>query len=104
MEAYLHGKPAFVAKCSRLVKTKAFDNFIIFVVCTRLAKLPFSRVQVRMLWDLCAKRGVLGTCCPQYLSVVGVRPFAVAGGVQHGDACHGLLHDPRLYRQHPLHS
>jgi hypothetical protein len=36
VEAYLHGKPAFVAKCSRLVKTKAFDNFIIFVVCTRL--------------------------------------------------------------------
>lgn len=32
VEAYLDGKPAFVAKCSRLVKTTAFDNFIIFVV------------------------------------------------------------------------
>ncbi len=32
VEAYLEGKPAFVAKCNRLVKTTFFDNFIIFVV------------------------------------------------------------------------
>ena len=76
MEAYLHGKPAFVAKCSRLVKTKAFDNFIIFVVCTLFAKPTFSPAQVRVLPDLCTKEGEVGICCPHDLSVVGVRPFA----------------------------